>query len=38
LLVFDADGGNVALAQLADQSAEIVEVALTGIAVEHDRD
>ena len=37
-LVLDADAGDAALAQLAHQSAHVVEVAVAGIAVDQDRD
>ncbi len=34
LLVFDAHSGNAALLELADQTTHVVEVAVTGVAVQ----
>ena len=37
-LVLEADGGDAPLAELPDQAAHVVEVAVAGVAVEKDRD
>jgi hypothetical protein len=37
-LVLDAHGGHVTLLELSHQAPHVVEVAVAGVAVEHDRD